>query len=288
MKKFLLSLIVGLSCVAMQAEPVVETLTVDKFAFTGSSSYCPVTYTSGVTGIKYDGKMFKASASDGGGMQFRTSSGGAGIVATGNSKGYQIVSVKVTPSKGSATWEVYGNSVAYEKFEDLFDTNKQGSNLGSNTATATVTPSDKYSFFGFRSKSGTIYIKEIEITYELGGPVDTREECGLAYSAEEFTANIGAANNFPTLTNPYNLAVTYGSENPAVATVDENGTVEPLAEGTTKITATFAGTTPTKQAPYSTPSLSLTPTNPNPTLRSTSMLSILLQHIKFIRMQKTV
>ena len=174
-------------------------------------------------------------------MQFRTSSGGAGIVATGNSKGYQIVSVKVTPSKGSATWEVYGNSVAYEKFEDLFDTNKQGSNLGSNTATATVTPSDKYSFFGFRSKSGTIYIKEIEITYELGGPVDTREECGLAYSAEEFTANIGAANNFPTLTNPYNLAVTYGSENPAVATVDENGTVEPLAEGTTKITATFAG-----------------------------------------------
>ena len=242
MKKFLLSLIVGLSCVALQAEPVVETLTIKNFTFGSSNGYQNVEYTSQVTGITYKGNTMKPSNSSDDWMQFRTGNNKeAGLVATANPKGYQIVSVKVTPKKGSNRWDVYGKNAAYEDFKDLFDTNKAGTAIGNGTSTSTVTPSDKYSFFGFRANGNAIYIQKIEITYELGGPVDTREECGLAFTAEEFTANIGGENEFPTLKNPNDLAVTYDSENPAVAAVDENGNVEPLAEGTTKITATFAG-----------------------------------------------
>ena len=242
MKKFLLSLIVGLSCVALQAQTVTETLTIDNFGVT-QNSYKDVEYTSETTGITYKGNMAKAQAKDGSGMQFRTTTNKeAGFVATANPKGYEIVSVAVTVSSTSSNqWNVYGNDAAYNGFKDLYTDSKAGTLLGNGTKNGTLTPDTKFGFFGFRGNNGAIYISKIEITYELDGEEDTREECGLAFTAEEFTANIGAANNFPTLTNPYNLAVTYDSENPAVAAVDENGNVEPLAEGTTKITATFAG-----------------------------------------------
>lgn len=101
MKKFLLSLIVGLSCVALQAEPVVETLTIKNFTFGSSNGYQNVEYTSQVTGITYKGNTMKPSNSSDDWMQFRTGNNKeAGLVATANPKGYQIVSVKVTPKKG--------------------------------------------------------------------------------------------------------------------------------------------------------------------------------------------
>ena len=242
MKKFLLSLIVGLSCVALQAQTVTETLTIDNFGVT-QNSYKDVEYTSETTGITYKGNMAKAQAKDGSGMQFRTTTNKeAGFVATANPKGYEIVSVAVTVSSTSSNqWNVYGNDAAYNGFKDLYTDSKAGTLLGNGTKNGTLTPDTKFGFFGFRGNNGAIYISKIEITYELGGEVDTREECGLAFTAEEFTANIGAANDFPTLTNPNNLKVTYESEYPAVATVAADGTVTPLAEGTTKITATFAG-----------------------------------------------
>lgn len=86
-----------------------------------------------------------------------------------------------------------------------------------------------------------ISVKSITFKDASGAPVVTLKDNELAYSAETYVAKIGVENDFPTLTNPNNLKVTYESEYPAVATVDENGNVEPLAEGTTKITATFAG-----------------------------------------------
>ena len=50
----------------------------------------------------------------------------------------------------------------------------------------------------------------------------------------------------PDLWDPDNLTVTYSSSDPSVATVDANtGIVTLIAAGTTTITATFAGWTPT-------------------------------------------
>jgi hypothetical protein len=72
--------------------------------------------------------------------------------------------------------------------------------------------------------------------------VDNREEAGLAYSVEEFEATLGEDNTFPTLSNPNELAVSYKSSNEDVATVDAEGNVTLVGNGTTTITATSEAT----------------------------------------------
>lgn len=89
---------------------------------------------------------------------------------------------------------------------------------------------------------------------------DTREEAGLSYSAEEYTATIDGQNEFPTLSNPNELAVSYESTNEDVATIDESGIVTLVAAGTTTISAT-SEETDTYLA--GTASYTLTVTDPN-------------------------
>lgn len=71
---------------------------------------------------------------------------------------------------------------------------------------------------------------------------DNREPAGLSYDVANFTATIGEANEFPTLTNPNTLTVAYSSTNEAVATVDAtSGEITLVAAGQTTIKAAFAG-----------------------------------------------
>jgi len=60
----------------------------------------------------------------------------------------------------------------------------------------------------------------------------------LAYGVEEFTATIGEDNEFPVLSNPNELPVTYTSSDENVATIDEAGNITLVAAGETTITAT--------------------------------------------------
>lgn len=64
---------------------------------------------------------------------------------------------------------------------------------------------------------------------------------GLAFSASETTATLGEDFTEPTLTNPYELPLTWSSSDEAVATVDEDGEVTLVAAGTATITASYAG-----------------------------------------------
>lgn len=243
MKKFLLTLSAALACVAMQAEPVVETLTVDNFGFTAATQYKNVTYTSEATGITYAGNMCKANTENGEGMQFRmTKNKEAGLVATRNPKGYQIISVKVTPSTKASTtnqWDVYGSNTAYPGFMALYDNTTAGTALGNGTTEATITPTEKFCYFGFRANKAAIYIQTIEITYELGGAVETREPAGLSFPAASYTVVMGETFTAPVLTKATNAVPVYESSKPAVATVDPaTGAVTLVGEGTTTITAT--------------------------------------------------
>lgn len=243
MKKFLLTLSAALACVAMQAEPVVETLTVDNFGFTAATQYKNVTYTSEATGITYAGNMCKANTENGEGMQFRmTKNKEAGLVATRNPKGYQIISVKVTPSTKASTtnqWDVYGSNTAYPSFMALYDNTTAGTALGNGTTEATITPTEKFCYFGFRANKAAIYIQTIEITYELGGAVETREPAGLSFPAASYTVVMGETFTAPVLTKATNAVPVYESSKPAVATVDAaTGAVTLVGVGTTTITAT--------------------------------------------------
>ena len=62
----------------------------------------------------------------------------------------------------------------------------------------------------------------------------------LTWSADSFEATIGAQNSFPTLTNTFNVNVSYESSRPEVATVNASGVVTLLSGGSTLITASSA------------------------------------------------
>ncbi len=64
---------------------------------------------------------------------------------------------------------------------------------------------------------------------------------GLTLSSTTASATLGEAFTAPTLDNPHSLPLTWTSSNEEVATVSSDGTVTLIAEGTTTITATFAG-----------------------------------------------
>lgn len=74
---------------------------------------------------------------------------------------------------------------------------------------------------------------------------DNKPSAPISWSAAEATATLLTTTsmefNAPVLSNDQNLPVTYESSDPSVATVDSDGTVTPLAAGTTTIKAIFSG-----------------------------------------------
>ena len=69
----------------------------------------------------------------------------------------------------------------------------------------------------------------------------TKTACALTFSSTTATATMDEGFTAPTLTNPYNLSLTWTSSDENVASVDETGTVTLVADGATVITAAFAG-----------------------------------------------
>ena len=67
--------------------------------------------------------------------------------------------------------------------------------------------------------------------------VSKQNDPALAWSADSFEATLGAENVFPTLTNTYNVSVSYSSSQPDVATVGSSGAITLVASGSTLITA---------------------------------------------------
>ena len=71
---------------------------------------------------------------------------------------------------------------------------------------------------------------------------DSRAEAGLAWSAASADVTYGEDNDFPTLTNPNGVSVTYTSTNTDAATIDNNGVITLNDKtATTQIRAIFAG-----------------------------------------------
>lgn len=95
-------------------------------------------------------------------------------------------------------------------------------------------------------------ISDLVIEGELtdAGFVDTRAEAPLAWSVPSVTLKVRDAFTAPTLSNAEALPVTFATNNPAVATVDESGAIS-LVEGgigTAVISALFDGNDTYKSA----------------------------------------
>ena len=112
-----------------------------------------------------------------------------------------------------------------------------------------------YSYFVLTNGEYAGYLTSITINYKEGSTsvsgycttvvADTRTDSELAFSASEANAEVGQDFTAPTLNTAtgFNGTVEYTSSNEEVAFVadSETGELNILAEGTTTITATFAG-----------------------------------------------
>lgn len=63
----------------------------------------------------------------------------------------------------------------------------------------------------------------------------------ISWPSDTVTVQIGEQNTFQALTNPRNLQVTYSSSKTGVATIDANGVITLVNDGTTLISAIFTG-----------------------------------------------
>lgn len=204
----------------------------------GSSSYSSWSGKTSNSSAVYAGN----SAGGNGAIQLRSKNNDSGIVST--TSGGTVKKIVVTWNSNTInerTLDVYGKSTAYTSASDLYNSSTQGTKIGSivyGSSTELLITED-YEYVGLRSHADPMYIDKIEITWG-----DATPEAPISWSASEASANItesGIQFTAPTLSNEQNLPVTYESSAPGVATVSEAGVVTPLAEGSTTISAAFAG-----------------------------------------------
>lgn len=191
---------------------------------------------SGESGAIYAGQSAGGNSS----IQLRSDNSNSGIITT-TSGGYakKVVVDWNAGTVNGRTLNIYGKNTAYTAATDLYDTNKQGTLLGTikmGTSTELEIDGD-YEYIGMCSSSNAMYINEIKITW---GPGDPREAQTLTFAPNEYNVIFGDEFKAPTVTG-VQTTVTYTSSEESVATVDANtGAVTILATGTTTITATAA------------------------------------------------
>lgn len=140
-------------------EGITDVLTASNLDAT-STTYTDFSNVSATSGAVYAGNSGKSS---GGGIQMRSKNSNSGIVST--KSGGTVKSVKITVESGSNTIDVYGSNTAYTAASDLYDSSKQGTKVGSVSATGIVTFTDDYAYVGIRSNNGAIYVTSVEITW---------------------------------------------------------------------------------------------------------------------------
>ena len=134
----------------------------------------------GVTGTSYvewSGKSSNSSAVYAGqsaagnnAIQLRSNNNNSGVITTAT--GGKVKKIVVTWNSNTAsgrTISVYGKNTAYAAATELYDADKQGDLLGEivmGTTTELEIAGD-YEFIGFRSKSGALYLDEVQIDWDL-------------------------------------------------------------------------------------------------------------------------
>ena len=137
----------------------------------------------GMTGTTYDSFKGKTATSDAvyagncagsnGTIQLRSNNSNSGIVTTTSGGTVKKVTVEWNSSTADGrTLNVYGKNTAYESASDLYNSNTQGTLLGTIVYGSTSTElkiEDDYEFIGLRSASGAMYLTSISITWDNEG-----------------------------------------------------------------------------------------------------------------------
>lgn len=146
---------------------------------------------------------------------------------------------------------IYGKNTAYKSAEDLYDTNKKGTKIGSilcnkTTETAELTITGNYEYIGICAGGDySINLSDISIEWEDDSYQDTADKTATTTSFPQSAYKVFWGDSFTAPQASVSIGdatVTYSSSNESVATVDAaTGEVTLKAAGTTTITAFYAG-----------------------------------------------
>ena len=113
-------------------------------------------------------------------IQLRSKNSDSGVVSTfSGGKLKKVVVVWNDATDEGRTLNVYGKATAYEAATDLYDSENQGTLLGSivkGTSTELTIDGD-YAYIGLRSASGAMYLNSISIIWENGTPDTYSDYC---------------------------------------------------------------------------------------------------------------
>lgn len=101
-------------------------------------------------------------------IQLRSNNNNSGIVVNKSSGYVKSVTVSWNSStSGGRTLDIYGKHSAYDAATDLYDSEKQGTKVGSivKGTSTTYTFTDNYEYIGLRSSSGAMYLTSISIEW---------------------------------------------------------------------------------------------------------------------------
>ena len=140
-------------------------------AFTGlaaGANYADWSGKAGTSGAVYAGQSAGYNTNGADAIQLRSNNSNSGIVTT--TSGGHVTKVTVAWNSATSdgrTLDVYGKSTAYEAATDLYNNSKQGTLIGSivKGTSTTLEVSGNYAFIGVRSKSGAMYVDEIQIEW---------------------------------------------------------------------------------------------------------------------------
>lgn len=108
-------------------------------------------------------------------IQLRSNNNNSGVVTT--TSGGTVKKIVVTWNSNTAaarTLNIYGSNTAYTAATDLYSTDNQGTLIGTlkcedaTEGVSTLEVSDSYTFIGFRSASGAMYLTSVAITWSTG------------------------------------------------------------------------------------------------------------------------
>lgn len=206
-----------------------DVMTADDLPATGN------TYTD-FSGVKLTSDAVYAgnSAYNNGNIQLR-SKNNSGIVTT--TSGGKILTVKITVASGTNTIDVYGSNTAYTSAADLYNTSKQGTKLGSLTATGTISVSGDYKYVGIRSNNNALYLSSIEFTWNTStaptAAAPTFSPVGGTYTEAQsvtITSTTEGADIYYTLDG--STPTTSSTEYTGPITISETATLKAIATKT--------------------------------------------------------
>lgn len=188
----------------------------------------------------------------------------SGIVVTASKD--NKVARKVTVEWNSETLnertlDIYGKSTAYESASDLYDTDKQGTKLGSieKGKSTSLDITGDYEYIGLRSNTGAMYLTSIMIKWEDGKePFDAHFKYTVdGDDVTEVNATVGKDLTVPDLyigndkVVPSSGDPAFASSNPEVASITDMGLVTIHKKGDATITATIAADATNKETKVS-------------------------------------